>query len=70
MDKTGAGCVFNERVAGEEFASAVAKRMLIFELTEMTAIEAANDFITVPAAFLGDCGQQKRGDDQLFVSNM
>src|SRR5580765_5374417 len=70
MDKTGAGCVFNERVAGEEFASAVAKRMLIFELAEMTPIEAANNFITVPAAFLGDGGEQQRGYDQLFAANM
>ena len=36
----------------KEFAGAVAERMLVFELAEVLAVQAADDLVTVPAAFL------------------
>ena len=53
-------------VAGEKFAGAIAERMLIFELAEMTAIEAADDLITFPAAFFSD-GRAAATQRQLIV---
>src|SRR4051812_48702049 len=44
--------------------------MLIFELAEMIAIEAADDLITFPAAFLSYGREQQRRDNQLFVPDV
>jgi len=52
MNKACARCVFDERVAGKKFAGSIAEGVLIFQLAEMTAIEAADNFITILTAFL------------------
>ncbi len=62
--------VRDEMVAGKKFSRAIAERMLIFELTEMLAVETADDLVTLPAAFLGDRREQHRRDDELFLLHL
>src|ERR1051325_2527634 len=70
MHEAGSGSVFDEGVAREKFSGAVAERMLIFELAEVFSIKTADDFVTIPTAFLCDSGHQQRGDNELFLADM
>ena len=64
VDEAGPGGVIHERVPGEKFSGALAKRMLVFDLTEMVAVQTADDFVAFPTAFGGDGGQKHRGEDE------
>jgi hypothetical protein len=44
--------------------------MLVLDGLEMLAVEAANDLIILPAAFLGDGREQHRGDDELLLAHL
>ena len=69
VDEASAGDVFHEGVPSEKFARPIAERMLIFNLTQVPTIEAADNLIAMPAAFFGDGRQQQRGDDELLATN-
>src|SRR6185436_17273647 len=70
VDESSAGRVVHKSVTGEQLARAFAEWMPVLELAEMTAIEAANDLITVPTALLGDRRQQHRRDNEIFLRVM
>ena len=60
VDESGAGGALDKRIAGVEFAGAIAERMLILDLLEMIGIECADDFVIIPMRFFGDGFQQAR----------
>src|SRR5436190_968278 len=52
VHETGASRVIDKTVARKEFASAIAKRMLILDLAQMPAVETAHNFVAIPSTFL------------------
>ena len=68
VDEAGAGGIVHEAVAGEELPGAVAEGMLVFDLAQVPAVEAADDLIILPAALLGHRRQQQGGDDVLLLA--
>ena len=69
MHKARAGGVVHEAVAGEELPGAVAEGVLVFDLAQVPAIEAADDLVVLPAALLGHRRQQQGGDDELLLAD-
>ena len=68
MDEARARTVLHEVIAGEELARAIAERMLILELRELRAVEAAQDLVIRPATLLRDGREQHRGDDEALFA--
>src|SRR5690349_20149173 len=70
MDEAGTGVVGDKVIAREEFAGAIADGMLVFERLEVVALEAANDLVIGPTAFLRDGGEEHGRDDELFLADL
>ena len=58
MHETSASRVINEAVSGKELPGALAKRVLLLQLPQVSPIQAADDLVAFPCAFLGDGRQQ------------
>jgi hypothetical protein len=69
VHKTCAGCILHEGIARKQLSGAVAKRMLIFDLAQVRAFEASNNFISVPAALFGYRWQEQGRDDVFLGAN-
>ena len=65
VHQAGAGAVVHEHVAGEQFAGAVAERVVIFQLGHLVALHCAQNLeVTRPAALLDDRVEQRHADEQ------
>src|SRR2546430_272924 len=53
----------------EKLARPIDERMLILDLTKVSAFEAAHNFITGPPAFLGHDRHKQGRDDKLLIPN-
>ena len=69
MHESGAGGVFHEAVAGKQFSCARAERVLKLDLPEVIGVQATDDFVAVPAAFLRDRRQEQGGNDERFSAD-
>ena len=53
----------------KQFAGAFAKGMLVFELGEVAAVEAADDLVILPAALLRHRREQHCRNDELLLAH-
>ena len=70
VNKPSARHIIDKAIARVELSGARAKRVLIFELAQMPAIEAPNNLVALPPALRRNRRQQQRRDDQLLLTNL
>ncbi len=69
VDKAGARRVFHKIIAREQFSGALAKRMLIFETTQIGGIQRADNLMPRPTALLGHHRQEDGGNDVILPAH-
>jgi len=60
VDKTGAGRIVDERIAGEKFTGALDEWVLVLDMTEVSGIQTSKDLISIPTALLSNRWKQYR----------